>query len=608
MPAAHRLGACIGVPIMATAVAAVAFHRHRGGPVQDLELDLRQAIHGINPAAFWHPTLNGRSFGPAFAGARQPVPAHALPHRGRLAGSMASRGLHPHLAAEVVPGSWTCHPTALWSPPPSPGGTRSSWKRRPERRGPPGASVLRTPGQCGLAHPHGSPLRQASRSSASAAASATPCRATPWPGTCRPFVGCPRVLSFTHAIAGPVVGRTLAEHGADVLCATRPNDYEHGVHLRRGQPRLPQRVPRPGKPRSRAGPRAAALLADADIVVSNHRQRIAGTPRPRVAAVTARNVPGSGLRLSHLLRIARPVGAPRRLRYERLGSLAGRHPSGTEAEPPAPRHRTAQRLCHRLPGSSRAPPPPWPSAPPREASWHVTVNLTRAATWCGSLGELVDPAPGFATTQNTRCTGAGPLRRFHPTGRRPHARPAGPVLHHRTRLASTASCPQRCSSRSRMADLTLPGAKAHATTEVRPHDRGGLLRRPECGGGHPGTSPTRRTWRPSPTRSRTTLPRRPLAAPLVNNAGVALNALIETLPIQEWRRSFRGELLRACRRHTGPARQLLVVVPRSGVVNISSVGGRVAPSRPTRLRGLKVRLGSGERCPASRGGTATACK
>ena len=43
MPAAHRLGACIGIPIMANAVAAVAFHRHRGGPVQDLELDLRQA-------------------------------------------------------------------------------------------------------------------------------------------------------------------------------------------------------------------------------------------------------------------------------------------------------------------------------------------------------------------------------------------------------------------------------------------------------------------------------------------------------------------------------------------------------------------------------------
>ena len=42
----------------------------------------------------------------------------------------------------------------------------------------------------------------------------------------RPFDGI-RVLSFTHAVAGPTVGRTLAEQGADVLGATRPNDYEH---------------------------------------------------------------------------------------------------------------------------------------------------------------------------------------------------------------------------------------------------------------------------------------------------------------------------------------------------------------------------------------------
>jgi predicted hotdog family 3-hydroxylacyl-ACP dehydratase len=32
LPAAHRLGACIGIPIMAGAVAAVAFHRNRADP------------------------------------------------------------------------------------------------------------------------------------------------------------------------------------------------------------------------------------------------------------------------------------------------------------------------------------------------------------------------------------------------------------------------------------------------------------------------------------------------------------------------------------------------------------------------------------------------
>ena len=32
VPAAHQLGACIGIPVMAAAVAAVAFHRRGDGP------------------------------------------------------------------------------------------------------------------------------------------------------------------------------------------------------------------------------------------------------------------------------------------------------------------------------------------------------------------------------------------------------------------------------------------------------------------------------------------------------------------------------------------------------------------------------------------------
>ena len=48
LPAAHRLRACLGIALMANAVAAVAFHRHQGGSRQDLEPDLRQANHGFS--------------------------------------------------------------------------------------------------------------------------------------------------------------------------------------------------------------------------------------------------------------------------------------------------------------------------------------------------------------------------------------------------------------------------------------------------------------------------------------------------------------------------------------------------------------------------------
>ncbi|MGW1874214.1 hypothetical protein [Streptomyces sp. NPDC001975] len=54
-----RLGAAVGIPMMAGAVGAAALHRIRTGAGQDLHLDLRQAVHHITPHAFWHPTLNG---------------------------------------------------------------------------------------------------------------------------------------------------------------------------------------------------------------------------------------------------------------------------------------------------------------------------------------------------------------------------------------------------------------------------------------------------------------------------------------------------------------------------------------------------------------------
>jgi hypothetical protein len=95
--ARHRLGACIGIPLMAAAVAAVALHRRRGGPAQDLHLDLRQAVHGITPHAFWHHTLAGE------------MPPHPLvfdnpflldPYITRDGRTVMASGVYPHLGAQ----------------------------------------------------------------------------------------------------------------------------------------------------------------------------------------------------------------------------------------------------------------------------------------------------------------------------------------------------------------------------------------------------------------------------------------------------------------------------------------------------------------------------
>ena len=67
--------------------------------------------------------------------------------------------------------------------------------------------------------------------------------------------------------------------------------------------------------------------------------------------------------------------------------------------------------------------------------------------------------------------------------------------------------------------------------------------------------------------------RRPLRA-LVNNAGIAINAPVETLPISQWRQQFEVNLFG----HIVITQALLPALLNSSgtVVNISSVGGKVA--------------------------------
>jgi NAD(P)-dependent dehydrogenase (short-subunit alcohol dehydrogenase family) len=67
--------------------------------------------------------------------------------------------------------------------------------------------------------------------------------------------------------------------------------------------------------------------------------------------------------------------------------------------------------------------------------------------------------------------------------------------------------------------------------------------------------------------------RRPLRA-LVNNAGTAINAPVETLPIAQWRQQFEVNLFG----HIAMTQALLPALLNSSgtVVNVSSVGGKVA--------------------------------
>jgi len=377
LPSAHRLGACIGLPIMAGAVAAVAFHRHRGGPKQDLELDLRQAIHGINPGAFWHPTLNG-------APAPHPLvldnPFLLTPYRAADGRWVMVSGVYPHLAAK-----W-CR---FLDVPPDAAKVAAAigqWdavevEEAANAAGLP-ACVIREPLEW-LAHPQGALLASQPVIGLERISDARPRDFGP---AQRPFGGI-RVLSFTHAIAGPVVGRTLAEHGADVLCATRPNDYEHEFIYAEANVGSRSAYVDLATPPGRE--RAAALLADTDIVVSNHRagslERRGLDPRQ-----LAERHPG----LVYVSVTCYGSHGPwaKRGGFDMNGSAASglMTMEGSAAEPRLPVTGLINDYITGYLGAVGA-----AAALVKRAteggSWQVTVNLTRTAMWCGSLG-LVNPA------------------------------------------------------------------------------------------------------------------------------------------------------------------------------------------------------------------------
>jgi crotonobetainyl-CoA:carnitine CoA-transferase CaiB-like acyl-CoA transferase len=377
VPAVHRLGACIGVPLMAVAVATVVQHRRRGGPAQDLHLDLRQAVHTINPGAFWDPTLNGE---PAPHPLLLDNPFLVTPYETADGRWVMASGVLPHLAAK-----W-CR---FLDVPPDTGRVAAAVSAWPADDLEDAASaaglpccIVRGPEEW-RAHAQGALLSARPVIGLARVGDAPP---RPLAPAARPFEAV-RVLSFTHAVAGPTVGRTLAEQGADVLCATRPNDYEHEFIY--AEANVGSRSAYVDLASHRGRERADALLAGADVVVNNHR----------TGALERRGLDPGELAVRHpgLVSVSVSCYGPEgpwagRGGFDMNGSAASglMVTEGGTARPRLPVTTLINDYITGYLGALGA-----MAALTRRAteggSWHVTVSLTRTAMWCGSLGR-VDPS------------------------------------------------------------------------------------------------------------------------------------------------------------------------------------------------------------------------
>ena len=253
------------------------------------------------------------------------------------------------------------------------------------------ACVARSPEEW-LAHPHGALMASQPVIGLTRIGEAPPRELGP---SDRPFGGV-RVLSFTHAVAGPTVGRVLAEQGADVLGATRPNDFEHDwVYF---EANIGSRSAWLDLTKDTGKADVDRLLRDAHIVVNNHRElkleKLGIDPHE-----LAQTHPG----LVHVSVTCYGSTGPwaNRGGFDMNGSAASGLMviEGADGHPRLPATGLINDFITGYMGALGAA-AGLVKQQTEGGSWHVTVSLTRNAMWYQTLG-LVDPADAGCDDEHT---------------------------------------------------------------------------------------------------------------------------------------------------------------------------------------------------------------
>lgn len=262
LPSNHRLGAIMAMGMMAPAVATQIFYRLRGGSEQDLSVDLRRAVAHINPTYNFAPTVGGYAMLPAAATAN-PFGFSIYP----------TKDDRWYLPTAVYPKALLQWLGLLKSgfDAKSVGQAISQWNAQDleDAAGAQGmiGAMCRTPEEW-YAHPQGQYLAQTPIIEIVKIGDSDP-ELPRLTNPDRPLSGI-KAAAMTHVIAGPVVGRVLAEQGAQVLDLSNPAvEYEALVE----DCHLGARSTWSDLNQQKYRDQALRLIKGADVFIENYRGR-----------------------------------------------------------------------------------------------------------------------------------------------------------------------------------------------------------------------------------------------------------------------------------------------------------------------------------------------
>jgi crotonobetainyl-CoA:carnitine CoA-transferase CaiB-like acyl-CoA transferase len=372
LPSSFRIGASAQASIAAAGLAAAQIWKMRKGQSQNVAVDMRHAVVECRSERYLR--VDGKPPGPtwdAIAGVYKTrdgrfVRLHTnfRHHRDAVCKVLSCEPEREKVQAALMQWDAEAFETAAYAE----GGVVAMMRSREEW----------------LSTPQGKALAEQPVVTIEKIGEAAP---RPWPEGERPLAGL-RVLDLSRVIAGPVAGRTLAAHGADVMLISGPD-----------LPAIPWLTIDTGRGKltafadlkSEAG-RASLrnLLAQADIFSQGYRPRsiaACGFSPEEAARVSPGIVYVSLSAYGH-----QGPWAERRGFDSLVQTSTGfNHAEGKAAGVDGPKELPAQMLDH---GSGYLMAFGAMMARARQAreggSWHVRVSLARTGYWLWDLGQLAD--------------------------------------------------------------------------------------------------------------------------------------------------------------------------------------------------------------------------